>query len=128
MADFDPVDFYHQASACYAADSSKKQVTCRSVISRAYYAAFLAARKKAGIKAPPKDMTIHELVALYYANKPDGVQKGIGNRLQQLRVRRNDADYELGILCVPNYASTALIQSEQVLVALGYLTPPATTR
>lgn len=97
------------------------------MISRAYYAAFLAARKKAGIKTIPRGENSHELVATYYGIQRDRVQASIGNRLQALRIQRNDADYELGITCAPRFANTALATSEQVLLDLGYLRPSGGT-
>ena len=74
---FDPVDFYHLASKLHT-DASDES-TLRSSVSRAYYAAFLWAREKAGVTS--QSGNIHEKVINHYQLK----KKSISNRLADLR-------------------------------------------
>ena len=82
----------------------------RTVVGRAYYGAFLAAREKAAISS--KTAAVHQKTADYYLGKN---QSSIGNRLNQLRMRRTDADYDLNIQIGRNKAEEALKLSLRVL-------------
>lgn len=61
----------------------------RSCISRAYYAAFLEARDKAGIKS--SSVSVHSETYNYYASKKPAIK----NRLVTLKEYRAKADYQL---------------------------------
>jgi ribosomal protein S3 len=111
----DPVEFYHQASNWFADDKDTRTVTARSIVSRAYYAAFLVAREYAGVTVK-KD--VHRVtIETLRRGKPKDVI--IGNKLDDLRLKRTDADYEMDVLCVRRHAGDALVRSRSLLSILG---------
>jgi ribosomal protein S3 len=111
----DPVEFYHQASRWFADDKDTRSVTARSIVSRAYYAAFLVAKDYAGVTVK-KD--VHRVtIETLRRGKPNDVI--IGNKLEDLRIKRTDADYEMDVLCVRRHAGEALVRSRSLLSSLG---------
>lgn len=113
-ADFDPVNFYHQASRWYEENELNDQAHWRSIISRGYYAAFLVARKKARISSA--DENTHKLTAHYYNTSG---KSGIGNRLNNLRLKRNESDYDLNKQCAKREAGENLKYAARILTDLG---------
>jgi uncharacterized protein (UPF0332 family) len=113
---FDPIEFYRLASAWYNANA--KEATHRCVVSRAYYAALLAARDKA--KITTTSASTHSDTYEYYRTKGGGVNKGIANRLDTLRGDRNNADYDVKQTCVSRNAGEALKTSKKILTDLGF--------
>ena len=86
----------------------------RTIVGRAYYGAFLAARDKAKISS--KSALVHEVTAKYFV---DNGQSAIGNRLNALRVVRNDADYDMAKKVGRKEAEDALKYSLKILGDLG---------
>jgi hypothetical protein len=92
--------------------------TCLRVqISRAYYGAFLEARDRAGSHIPTGQA--HESTAQHYITSG---RSGIGNRLKQLRLARNVADYELRTPITPHKVTQAMKLARLILEELGALT------
>jgi uncharacterized protein (UPF0332 family) len=73
----------------------------RSAISRAYYSLFhviLQYMQKAGIPLPERRADCHEkLYWLLFNGTDDPTLKGVARELHDLRVKRNTADYDLGV-------------------------------
>jgi hypothetical protein len=86
---FNPIEFFDLASELNQRTDHSSAIA-RTVVGRAYYGAFLFARETAGITVATQDS--HQRTADYYLGKR---RTGIGNRLNDLRTKRNDADYEL---------------------------------
>jgi uncharacterized protein (UPF0332 family) len=116
---FDPVDFYHLASKLHTDASDESAL--RSSVSRAYYAAFLWARKKAGVTS--QSGNIHEKVINHYQLK----KKSISNRLADSRQRRNDADYNLKKRVINRDSGEALRLSKKIMEDLGVTTSSSGT-
>lgn len=112
---FNPVDFYDFAASVYAAGSAA-EAESRTIVSRAYYGAFLLARENARI--PVATTAVHEVTARHYRDRH---QAAIANRLDDLRVRRNDADYQLGKGCGRREAGGALHLSRRIIDDLAAL-------
>jgi len=111
----DPVEFYNQASRWFADASDQRTVTARSVVSRAYYAAFLVARDKAGITSK-QDVHLRTINHYRSAPHPGPV---IANKLEGLKDLRGRADYELTVSCLRREAGEALKRSRALLIELG---------
>jgi hypothetical protein len=109
---FDPINFFHQADKWYKEEPSNDQAHWRSIVSRGYYAAFLVAREKARITNTGQ---VHQQTADYYLS---GGRSSVGNRLADLRVRRNEADYELGAAVIKRNAGEALKLSDAIIKEL----------
>lgn len=94
----DPADFI---SLALRLSSSVQESELRTAISRAYYGAFHAARmlvEECGVRFPRKELLgadIHRKVRFCLAHAGDDDVVLIVNRLDSLRERRNEADYDL---------------------------------
>ena len=112
---FDPVAFYRISNDWYLGSTDTGEAAMRSVVSRAYYAAFLWARKAANL-----GQASHKDTAEFYAMSPvNATRIKIGNRLHDLRGRRELADYELATPCAAMNAKDALAISKAILLDLG---------
>lgn len=112
---FNSIDFYHLAIWLDTQqDSNLIEARMRTIISKAYYGAFLFARDKAGIT--DNSGYVHELVQKhYYAVK----KSKLANDLNKLRFERNKADYKLNQTITPLNAKNALSISRNILKNLG---------
>jgi hypothetical protein len=101
-----------------------EEACCRAAISRAYYAAFCAARNHArdseGLPLPQRDTgRIHQVIIDHYSRHQQSPRRVIGWALSQLRRERNRADYDdRNMQRVVAVAQTALHQARQVLMTL----------
>jgi hypothetical protein len=94
----------------------------RSCVSRAYYGAFLSARRVSGVR----DTTgaAHGKVADWFIASPVPGHLVVGNRLNRLRDTRNQADYDLQLRQQwPLVAYQTMGMAEKVLLALGEAIP-----
>ena len=101
MPDFDPTEFVSLAeellsnlSGASVARSGPDQAKVRTAIGRSYYAAFLVAREKLselGYLEPRGGSQDHRLVV----DDLGGEGSDLGNKLYRLRLKRNQADYNL---------------------------------
>jgi uncharacterized protein (UPF0332 family) len=85
----------------------------RTSISRAYYAAYLTARcelESTGIDFS-KSVTVHKEVFEQLKKK----NKRVSNMLFNLRLKRNDADYELGMKIQKGLALSCLKSSRHIV-------------
>ncbi len=96
----------------------------RSCISRAYYGAFLSARRVSG--TGDSTAGVHREVANWFVNSQTRGHLKIGNRLNQMRDLRNEADYAIQLQKDwSRLAFDTLGLAERVLLALGETVPPA---
>lgn len=87
-----PAHVLEVAEALQQVSNQGNDSAARSSISRAYYAAFLHARDKAGI--PDTSAGVHQLTINHYNSI--GCTKA-AQYLDRLRIERNRADYELAL-------------------------------
>ena len=112
---FKPVDHYHLADWLYGQQQNPYREACaRAVVSKAYYGAFLEARDKAGIA--DKSSSVHEKVRGYYFNSG---KLALANRLDDSRIKRNDADYDTTLTITSMDAGKALALAKKILQELG---------
>lgn len=107
---FKGIGFYEFASDLFSSSKEEEEAKLRTVISRAYYGAFLACRDKAGITTTGPN--VHQLTAEHYSVK---VSSAMGNRLDDLRSRRNDADYDTKSAYGRKKAGEALVYAKKLL-------------
>lgn len=87
----------------------------RSATSRAYYGAFIQCRNKMG-KSMKKEGAIHQEIIKDFKASDQSGEVSIGNLLDDLRQRRNDADYN-GFF-VPTQSATNLdIDKAKMIIA-----------
>lgn len=111
---FNPVDFYHLAGWLYAQQNPHDEARARAIISKAYYGAFLEARNKAGIT--DKSSGVHKKVHDYYFNTG---RLALANRLDDSRIKRNDADYDTALTITSMDSGKALKRARKILEELG---------
>lgn len=111
---FNPVDFYHLAGWLYAQQNPHNEARARAIISKAYYGAFLEARNKAGIT--DKSSGVHKKVHDYYFNAG---RLALANRLDDSRVKRNNADYDTALTITSKGSGNALKLAKKILQDLG---------
>jgi uncharacterized protein (UPF0332 family) len=102
-----PRDFLSVANALAAGTT---EAEWRSAVSRAYYAAFHAARqlfRDLGFRVPRGDQA-HAYLWMRLSNCGNGQLIATGQNLRDLRSERNQADYDIDI---PLPRTTALVQS-----------------
>lgn len=115
---FTAVDFYHLACELREA-ANGDDAKLRSAISRAYYAAFLAARDKANISSKGTDG--HSRVIKHYSQKPtDAV---VANWLKDLKMDREAADYDMSKVCTGRTGGKSVGTARKVLEHLKALEP-----
>jgi hypothetical protein len=85
---FDPLKFLRLAREL--AHQSQEEVTLRTAIGRAYYALFLVARGKAGIRG---SQNVHSAVIKAVRRRPG--YRAVADQLDALRRLRVVADYQL---------------------------------
>src|SRR5262245_31428644 len=109
-----PAEFRNLANRLI--DSEKNPAGFRSSISRAYFAAFLAARdflNDAGITIPPVERgRLHIHVKDLFNGTGDAQIDELGTLLGNLRNERNTADYDLDDPSAENEANARLRSSE----------------
>ena len=91
---YDPTKFSELANSLLLNGDYERESRARTAIGRFYYAAFLLAWRKLSEKgiSIPESGEMHKLVITIYNDK--GLSS-IGNRLDQLRESRVDADYHM---------------------------------
>jgi uncharacterized protein (UPF0332 family) len=102
----------------------------RSAVSRAYYAAFHAARDllgRLGFAVPRADRA-HEYLYRRLNNCALGPVVAAGRVLHSLRSRRNQADYDVGQPFPPHLAAGAVADAADILHAFDALTPAERTQ
>lgn len=113
---FDPVDLYQFAGNLYRQNSGL-EAEQRTIINRAYYSAFLSAKRISKIKN--SSGSVHNEVIVYFAKRPN---RNISNQLLQLKVLRQVADYDLDSIITSRQAGQSLKLASQILKELNHLT------
>ena len=110
---FDPCLLLSLSTALSEDSNYEDESKYRTSISRAYYAAFLVARRyleSSGYIFPPES-NVHRKVIDYMKDK----NSFISNLLFKLRNRRNDADYNLNIQ-IKKGITISSIKSAQMVI------------
>lgn len=117
----DPNRFLAQAWRLLEQDKTPEGY--RSAISRAYYAAFhVACQFLATIDiSVRRDASGHTDAYQYLSNSKDAEMERAGNSLDDLRTKRNQADYRMSEVGVEKEkTATALVnQASEIIVAVG---------
>ena len=104
-----------------------EEACCRAAISRAYYAVYGVARRRArdqeGLRLPPA-AEAHQRVITHYRHGTSPLHRAIGDSLRQLRSDRNRADYDDQLVRPLALAQFAVWRARQVVGQLAAL-PPA---
>lgn len=113
---FNPLDFLDFVKDLTISNHEEAKV--RTIISRAYYAAFLVMRewlKTKGYKFPKgrKESLNHENVQNFLFLETQ--QRGPKDRLHMLRQLRNDADYDLNKQLSSTHVQKAITLAENVI-------------
>ena len=111
---FKQVDYYYLASWLYKQQNPYDEARTRAVISKAYYGAFLEARNKAGIA--DKSGQVHAKVHDHYINVG---KLALANRLDESRLKRNEADYDTTLTITSMDSGKALGRARKILQELG---------
>lgn len=107
----DPQDYLSLSFALKQSDLLPEEARYRSCISRAYYGAFLFARDAAGITS--SSGSVHNDTIEFFKDN-----SAIFNRLRDLRIKRNQSDYELNRSIGRRDAERALGMAQAVIQAL----------
>ena len=110
---FKPVDYYYLASWLYKQQNPYDEARARAVISKAYYGAFLEARNKAGIT--DKASSVHAKVHDHYVKTGN---LALANRLDESRVKRNQADYDTTLSITSMDSGKSLARARKILEEL----------
>ena len=103
------------------------EAAIRGACGRAYYCAFASVRECL-LKAKfvvPKDAQAHSLIIRLLKSSTDTSVQGAGGVLDQLRVTRNSADYDVGSIkpagtpFIPYRAQVAIAQASTVIAAVN---------
>ena len=105
-----------------------EEACCRAAVSRAYYAVYGVARKRArdqdGLQLPATG-DAHQRVITHYRQGPSPLHQAIGNNLRRLRRARNRADYDEQLDRPVALAEFAVRRARQVVTQLQAPPPPA---
>jgi uncharacterized protein (UPF0332 family) len=120
-------DFLSVAKA-WLADTT--EASWRSAISRAYYAAFHVARELLdGLRfMVPQGDRAHAYLWLRLSNCGDPHLEDTGQRLNDLRRWRNRADYDMLRHLSQAFATSTVLEAEQVILALDAVVEPTLTQ
>ncbi len=111
-----PADFYHFAVDVFGNSNSQfADASYRTIVSRVYYAAMLAARDHG--KLPNTGADVHKQVIEYWRKR----KPALSNRLSDLKDFRNDADYSMDKNIGRREAGEAMKRAKQVLTDLGVI-------
>jgi uncharacterized protein (UPF0332 family) len=94
------------------------EASLRSGISGAYYGVFCILRNKKGLKDYKKS-DVHLKVITLYINSSNPQEKRVGSLLDELRKRRNDADYNEDKTVDCKFAQRAIEDANNILEQLG---------
>jgi len=123
---FDWSDYLTLADALSRQPTSPgpEEASLRSAISRAYYAAFGAARnfvRDRGEILLTREASDHEIVINHYRRSTDRNRREIGKTLRYMRDKRNDADYEDTISKPDAEANVAVLEAARIIKLLKKL-------
>ncbi len=110
-----PIDILGEARLLLT--NSATEVRCRTVISRAYYAAFHACSNLAGALGlrDRRDRSAHGLLIRFLADRGEETHRERADLLGKLRDLRNTADYNLGITVTKAVAEDAVEDATEIV-------------
>lgn len=111
---FNPVDYYSLVSWLYKQKTPHEEACIRTIVSKAYYSAFLEARNRAGIIYDSGG--VHKKVRQYYYDKG---KITLANWLDDLRIIRNNADYDTARTLTHRDSQKALTLASKILQEFG---------
>lgn len=111
--EFDPIEFLSLAQELYKGAKDTDLALCRTIVGRAYYSAFLIARKKAKLEGVTGD--IHAKTAQYFKTK----KSPIGSQLDGIKTLRIEADYKMSAVVTKRQAQNALKRAERIVKSLS---------
>jgi uncharacterized protein (UPF0332 family) len=109
-----PEEIYKLADSLYATVGENEEALLRTIVSRAYYAAYHAAAA-AHPSSAPKTANAHQSFFNNLHNKGDS---SLSSKLSALHTKRKDADYELSQKFVKRDAGMALGACKRIFEAL----------
>ncbi|MCH9662734.1 MAG: hypothetical protein K0U66_03625 [Gammaproteobacteria bacterium] len=113
----DFIDYSYSMYVAAQQAKSPEEISCRTIINRAYYGAFLAARDYAGIAG---HHNVHMAVIYYFYN--NGLLL-ISNNLTDLKKLRQIADYNLKFHIKMRHARDCCERSREIIEAINALPP-----
>lgn len=97
--------------------SGNDEATCRTIVSRSYYAAFHRSRifleSHFSYQLPQNDQ--HKAVISEMVQKNDLNINKMGRQLGRLRSKRNEADYEDNVSINSRMAESATLEAEEII-------------
>ena len=93
--------------------SNGSEAKLRSATSRAYYGAFMQVRNEKGYKKE-KGSEIHQRIIKDLKESEDDNEITIGSLLSDLRVERNDADYDDDYKTTPDETKTNIDKAKKI--------------
>ena len=125
---FDWTEYYHVAQEAITLSPTAQislEARQRCAISRAYYAAFMRAQNHLrfvdGDTQIPTDYQIHGYVRWKFKRSHNRRRKQVADLLNNLRLVRNEADYEATIPNLTANTTLALQQAARVIAILNSL-------
>lgn len=125
---FDWTEYYHLAQEAITLSPTAQislEARQRCAISRAYYAAFMRAQNHLrfvdGDIHIPADYQVHGYVRRKFKRSRNPRRKQVADLLNNLRLVRNDADYEATVPNLTANTRVALYQAARVIAILDSL-------
>ncbi|MCH9020234.1 MAG: HEPN domain-containing protein [Proteobacteria bacterium] len=114
-----PTDLLEEARALLT--DSAKEVRRRTVCSRAYYAAFHACWKIAGTLGlqRQRDRGAHIQLIQFLGEREERSHQECASLLNDLRIRRNNADYDLETNFPKSIAEDAVADASEIFVGIA---------
>ncbi len=103
---------------------SDQEAIQRTIISRAYYSAFIQARNFLRDKdktLSPNRAKVHQLVIEQFEKSSDPMRVQIGKTLGKLRILRNLADYDDVVWLLNKRVQKSLVMAEDIILDLEKL-------
>ena len=119
----DPLDFLEVARSLSGANGESEW---RTSVGRSYFAVFNQARLRVEpLKALPGDHEAHRALVYYLTSAPNRDLSSVGQYLKDLRMSRNEADYDMQTAVSDQYSRVALGKADRAVTALAGVTDGA---
>jgi hypothetical protein len=119
---FDPEDFIKFANTLHKLKTPFVEALCRTIIGRCYYSAFLISREKLIVEYRHIYLrSIREKVHQEVIDKFNELEPFIGQKLDDLRELRIEADYYCNVILNDKAALRALTIAQRVITRLQTL-------
>ncbi len=121
LAHYNPRDFWVFANKLISDPDYDVKTRHRTVVGRAYYAAFLLVQKRLkelGYNFPTTDHLHKDVIETVMTQSPT-----FGNKLETMRSYRVDSDYRMEADVNENIAKRCLLISKEIIQSVGELRP-----